>query len=159
MAAHPFGPIEKLLPVTYNKKFSISKLKPHLTCLQDIRLPNKGTDPLYAMTYPYFHPRWSPNSGVSGDDLGVSWSFHYKGENLLSRGLGYRITFTMPNKDEHNPNIPEVKIEILDFFAVNTLRVVHFPREKMEIIMKQNLKEFVCLIKSRHQTQPVLQKL
>src|SRR3990167_5618318 len=113
MAAHPFGPIEKLLPVTYNKKFSISKLKPHLTCLQDIRLPNKGTDPLYAMTYPYFHPRWSPNSGLPAYDFGVNWSFEPETYgNLLSRGLGYRITFTMIELGEHNKALSDVSLEL-----------------------------------------------
>ncbi len=129
MAAHPFGPIENQLIVGYYKRgFSPAKVKPILKCWKHVQVFDHS-DPEHYLLKPVFYG-WSPaNGNSSSHDFRVKFGLQAPSEDkLLSRGLGYRITFTMPEQEirtEDPTSWPRGVCEILDFTGSQTID--HFP--------------------------------
>ena len=121
MAAHPFGPIENQLIVGYRKpRFDPKRAKPVFK-FKDVLIPSVQVDPLNYLLQPVFYG-WSPaNGNSSSHDFRVTYG--YKGlpwEELLSRGLGYRITFTMPEQEISTrapTSWPLVNLEVMDIWG------------------------------------------
>src|SRR3990167_2086379 len=102
MAAHPFGPIEKSLIVGYYSRqkqtsFDLRWIRFKFTNSKNHMVSNQEK----AWILGFLEPRFvEESSGRSGDrDFRVTYDFKMtETADLLSRGLGYRITFTMPEE-------------------------------------------------------------
>src|SRR3990167_3755420 len=95
MAAHPFGPIEKFLITAYKKRRScLHSAQPCFEYVSTVSVPNPTTNAVWAFSEPRMITQPTLVSGESGYETNVAPVF--VDLDLLSRGLGYRITFTMP---------------------------------------------------------------
>src|SRR3990167_8180679 len=125
MAAHPFGPIEKFLLGTYYKK-DIANQHPKwckigFNRIKSVTVPNERSDPTLALSGGDLFC-WSPANGKRYvPDIRVTPGNRLCEQvDLLSRGLGYRITFTRPNvKSYHNGTL-----HLLDWFGERVLAEV-----------------------------------
>src|SRR3990167_1911988 len=131
MAAHPFGPIEKSLIVGYYKKeaiLNIKNLKPVFGSGKTVAKLSQEKH-LHSFLKPFYFG-WSPaNGNISTNRFRVSCVNNYESSqvNLLSRGLGYRITFTMKDKriaEEFRNTWPDVEIMLTDLFGKDLEEVV-----------------------------------
>src|SRR3990167_9786454 len=128
MAAHPFGPIEKFLITAYKKRgFDPRKVRPQFTDTVCWKYHNLTLNPLWAFFLPG-HFEFRPNATYSRPGYEVSSVPSLVCLDLLSRGLGYRITFTMPADKEFNiqdPDTwPQIDIDVLDYLGEHIL--AHF---------------------------------
>src|SRR3990167_1515721 len=121
MAAHTFGPIEKSLTVAYYKKgYQLSSTRPKLGNTICSKVPRPSENPIWAFSE-------TPRVCVEGPSIANSSSFRvnlvpcFPDLDLLSRGLGYRITFTMPADKEFNIQDPDTwpqgEILVTDMFG------------------------------------------
>src|SRR3990167_5464729 len=130
MAAHPFGPIEKFLITAYKElPKDLRNAKVVLGHKRTFKCPTVEED-LFWGFYP-FEPIIEPTANVNSSDYKVceapcSSDKYFRAKCVLSRGLGYRITFTMPADRQPSLNseetCPEIKIHILDFFEDKILK-------------------------------------
>src|SRR3990167_838383 len=130
MAAHPFGPIENLLFRAYKqpgcdprcaKPVFDSQIKLEVPCISVDCLPNWAFMRMRSLTY-----ELERTAIVNSSDYDFDPKHEIPYMDLLSRGLGYRITFTMPADREfqiHDQSTwPGLELTILDMFGENVLR-------------------------------------
>src|SRR3990167_6695347 len=151
MAAHPFGPIENFLFRTAKnlksneperaKMVFISRKPARGPQTQEIRTDLRDHPKLLGRIIqdPSFQLNVTPNRNLertaivnSSDKDDEFLDLIHSEMDLLSRGLGYRITFTMPADKPFNKHDrttwPEVELAILDILGLNVLRTACIPQ-------------------------------
>src|SRR3990167_3637538 len=118
MAAHPFGPIETFLLRGFNKKqLELDRVDPKFMFSRKVEIPTTNTHPLFAFYKEVTHGV-QRTAIVNSSDYEVKFGAQWPNTDLLSRGLGYRITFTMPADKEFNiqdaDTYPSVEITVTD---------------------------------------------
>src|SRR3990167_279143 len=133
MAAHPFGPLQASLLVGYYKRvrhFDPSLAKPEFVPLCERFLPNAKSDSLFALVNPRFDSTALANGNNFNKSVKVAVNFESGCQvNLLSRGLGYRITFTMAAPLPTEPSTEfglHVHVDILDFLGKETITTLEW---------------------------------
>src|SRR3990167_7821749 len=131
MAAHPFGPIEKSLIVAYTRmRYHPTRVKPAFGRVHTTAVPDATDHPIHAFTKgPVLQLDLSANEKNCSDYEICVAPIEPVGLDcdLLSRGLGYRITFTMPAdkefniQDSSNDEWPQVEIAVTDLFGEKVL--------------------------------------
>src|SRR3990167_7997318 len=127
MAAHPFGPIEKFLVVAHKSPgFDPRKVKIGYWQEKLVKFPDPVTDPVWAFAATDAERFWvEPTAIINSRDYEVRFAGLSSGQDLLSRGLGYRITFTMPADREFDVSLPttwpQIEIKFLDCFGTKIL--------------------------------------
>src|SRR3990167_4550240 len=132
MAAHPFGPIEKSLIVAFKElRTDPTRAKIHFRFHKRVKVPNFTDNFIWALCEPIF--ALEPTANVNSSDYEVNFvpdrfprQISYSLDtSLIRRGLGYRITFTMPADKEFSlevlNNSQNQKLEILDVFGRTVL--------------------------------------
>ena len=143
MAAHPFGPIENQLIRGYTKRdVSLAQMKPRFGRPSSTNIPGVETHAVWGFSsvpkLKIAEPAINKNSSYEFDVSICNFDL-----NLLSRGLGYRITFTMPADKEFNieqpDTYPQVEFCFLDMFGDNVLSPVKIcskSRQKLQQVCK-----------------------
>src|SRR3990167_2483729 len=133
MAAHPFGPIETFLLRSPKKMgFDPRRVRPIFE-EQRVKIFDINSPPYWLFqkleisTY-----ELERTAIVNSSDFDFHKEDNYEEMDLLSRGLGYRITFTMPADREfqiHDQSTwPGVEFQLMDMFGDNIFRTVSIPQ-------------------------------
>src|SRR3990167_8537483 len=128
MAAHPFGPIEKFLITAFkdrdsNKNIAPTKLNPIFVTAKRVTSSIGPPNAVWALVTPKVELK--PSLLQNCSDFDVRVLLGWADLDLLSRGLGYRITFTMPAVIDPlahgKPTPAAIKISVLDYFGDKVL--------------------------------------
>src|SRR3990167_2101626 len=133
MAAHPFGPIETFL-LRSSKKMGFDPIKISPVFEEQRTKSFNINSPPYWLFQPLDIGTYEleRTAIVNSSEYDVLGEFCYADMDLLSRGLGYRITFTMPADREfqiHDQSTwPGLEFQLLDLFGEKILQTASIPQ-------------------------------
>src|SRR3990167_5030056 len=154
MAAHPFGPIESFLLRGFKNLANVSSVpKVEFHSTKRVLVPNFEDDPIWVYSTAQEF-KLEKTAIVNSSDYEVRWIPRFDPKESLSRGLGYRITFTMPADKEFNIQTlvtwPQVEIDFLDTLgrpvANNPKQYLANPKMQLSKSWWENKKSLLKLV-------------